>query len=63
MDMDAFWKEMESILQTQKEHFMQHITLRYVMSSIISFFILSIWITKWPEIVTLICNIKHTVFP
>ena len=37
MDMDAFWKEMESILQAQKEHFMQHITLRYVMSSIISF--------------------------
>jgi len=28
MDMDAFWKEMESILQAQKEHFMQHITLR-----------------------------------
>ena len=38
MDMDAFWKEMESILQAQKEHFMQHITLRYVKSSITHLF-------------------------
>jgi len=28
MDIDAFWKEMELILQAQKEHFVQHITLR-----------------------------------
>ena len=28
MDIDAFWREMENVLQAQKEHFMQHITLR-----------------------------------
>jgi hypothetical protein len=38
MNMDAFWKEMESILQAQKEHFMQHITLRYVKPYIIHLF-------------------------